>query len=316
MALKISVIIPFYNAADYLYECLESVVKQSYNDLEILLINDGSTDKSHSIAEKYALRDNRIKLINKQNGGQASARNIGLEKTTGDYVSFIDADDSISSDLFQKNMAILEHDKSIDVLQFPIYMNYGKENALLVKKPSQSIHYKESLFNKWIVQNDISWLVCNKLFSRKIFETLRFNEEMVYEDNFIIADILSCSEHLKISDKGIYYYHARPNSTTTSKHTLKKEKDTQKVSFHILEKLIAIPNTTNAKIIILSRIFNVYQSIYNNYKEKVVVDKLFIDELRKSTIIEIAQSNIKLLQKLKLLMLKLIGADTYLKKYK
>src|SRR5690606_32725285 len=93
---KISIIIPIYNASAFLEKCIDSVINQSYDNLEIILINDGSTDSSLDICKKYANSDDRIKLINKENGGVSSARNMGLEVVTGDYIGFVDSDDYIS----------------------------------------------------------------------------------------------------------------------------------------------------------------------------------------------------------------------------
>lgn len=315
MSVRLSIIVPIYNTEKYLVACLDSIINQTYKNLEIILINDGSIDGSKSICEAYASKDKRILLIDKANGGQASARNKGLNLATGDCIAFVDSDDTISKDLFQKNMQVLKKDSGIDVLQFPIYMNFGLENGYLRKPSQESIRSREILYKKWIETNTISWLVCNKIFKKEVFKNLRFKENMVYEDNYMMADILSRIKHLFINDEGIYYYHARDNSTTTSTHTLKKEQDTQLVSLHILNKLTKVQNTTKAKVIMLSRIFNVYQSIKYNYKVSAEIDTLFFQEMKNLTLSSIFKSNLIISQKIKMVFLKLIGANTYLKLY-
>ena len=315
MSTRLSIIIPIYNTEKYLVACLDSIVNQTYKNVEIILINDGSTDGSKSICETYASKDKRIVMLDKPNGGQASARNKGLDVATGDCIAFVDSDDTISKDLFQKNMQVLKKDSGIDVVQFPIYMNFGQENAFLRKYSKESIQSQEVLYEKWIETNTISWLVCNKIFKKEVFKNLRFKENMVYEDNYMVADIMSRIKHLFINDEGIYYYHARDNSTTTSTHTLKKEQDTQLVSLHILNKLTKVQNTTKAKVIMLNRIFNVYQSIKHNYKVSSEMDTLFVQEMKNLTLSSIFKSNLIINQKIKMVFLKLIGVNTYLKLY-
>ena len=96
----ISVIVPVYNVEEYLDRCIESIVNQTYKNLEILLIDDGSTDNSYNICDKWAKKDNRIKVVHKENGGVSSARNVGLDVATGDYIGFVDSDDYISIDMY------------------------------------------------------------------------------------------------------------------------------------------------------------------------------------------------------------------------
>lgn len=316
MSLKISVIIPIYNSANYLAECLDSIVNQSYKELDIILINDGSTDKSRSIAEKYVKKDDRIILINKENGGQASARNRGLDKATGDYISFVDSDDTISLDLYDECVSALNKPKNVDVIQFPIYMDYGLDSAYLKAEQVQFIQHKEALFKKWIRTNTISWLVCNKLFKKDIFLNLRFREDMVYEDNYMIADVLSKISNLFIIDKSVYYYHSRIDSTTTSKHSLKKEIDTQKVNFHILKKIKDLKGFENEKIIIINKILNVYQSIIHNYDKDFEIDKNFIIYFNKTKFSNIITSQLVISQKLKMVLVKFIGVINFLKLYR
>lgn len=310
---KLSIIIPIYNTEKYLVGCLDSVIQQTYQNLEIILINDGSTDGSKKICEIYASKDERIILLEKSNGGQASARNMGLDIATGDYIAFADSDDTISKDLIYASMSVLAKDHSIDVLQFPIYMDFGAENAVLKIFSNESIRNKKELYKKWVETNRISWLVCNKIFKKEIFANLRFKEKMIYEDNYMVADVLSKTKHLFINDKGIYYYHARENSTTTSTHTLKKEQDTQLVSLHILNKLIEVQNTQEAKLIMLNRIFNVYQSIKHNYSIFPEMDALFLKEMKTLKLCDILKSKITIVQKIKMVFVKIIGSKNYLK---
>ena len=114
---KISVIIPVYNVEDYLEECLDSIINQTFKDLEIICINDGSQDNSLNILEEYAEKDNRIKIITTKNQGLSAARNRGLENITGDYVYFIDSDDYLELTAFEELYAVSE-EKSLDLIHF------------------------------------------------------------------------------------------------------------------------------------------------------------------------------------------------------
>lgn len=311
----ISIIIPVYNSENYIAECIQSIVKQTFLNWELIIVDDGSTDTSLKICRQYASEDKRIVVYSQENRGQASARNSGVDKARGNYIAFVDSDDTVSLDIFDENLKIMESDSSIDILQFPVYRAYGSNRANLRKQKIEYIRSRDSLFQKWIENNTISWIVCDKIFKRELFSTLRFREGMVYEDNYLIAEILSNIKCLFVSEKGIYYYHARENSTTTSPHSLQKELDTQKVSLAILAKLILFSKNSNLKIIILNRIFNVYQSLYRNYKYTGKLDPNFTTEFNSITLLSILKSRIALNQRIKLCLIKVIGAKNYLKFY-
>jgi len=311
----LTVIIPVYNSENFIAECIQSIVKQTFLNWELIIINDGSTDSSLEICQQYASEDYRIRVYSQKNKGQASARNSGLDKARGNYIAFLDSDDTVSLDLFNENMKIIESDSSIDILQFPVFRGYGSDNAnLKIQKPVY-ITSRELLFQKWIADTLVSWIVCDKIFKRELFDTVRFKEVMVYEDNYMIAEVLPGIKSLFISDKGVYYYHARQNSTTTSPHSMQKELDTQKVSLVILDKLTLFSKNNNLKIIILNRIFNVYQSLYYNYKYTGELDTNFIKELKCSSSFKILKSSLTLSQKIKLCLIRTIGAKQFLKLY-
>lgn len=152
--MKISIIVPVYNVEEYLERCLNSLVNQTYSDVEIIVVDDGSTDKSDSICSNYARADLRIKHLSKKNGGVSSARNLGLEEATGDYVMFVDSDDWIELDTCE-TIAGKVHDYKYDVLMFSYFKNY--ENAQIEKPIIQtsrevvsfdSTQVRESVFRR------------------------------------------------------------------------------------------------------------------------------------------------------------------------
>ena len=124
----ISVIVPIYNSEKYLEQCIESIINQKYSNLEIILVNDGSVDGSLKICEKYAKKDNRIKVIDKKNEGVSVARNVGMEVSSGQWISFIDSDDWIDPDMFEKMLA-KSKDDDFDVIMCNCYINKNNNEA-------------------------------------------------------------------------------------------------------------------------------------------------------------------------------------------
>ena len=191
---KISVIVPIYNSEKFLEACLTSLGNQVYGNLEVILVDDGSTDSSFKIAKSFAEKDARFKLFKKENGGQASARNLGLNKATGDFLSFVDSDDTVSPDFFSKNLKHFIKDPELEIVQVPVFFNYGNANEKLKINSGRQIITSQKIFKHWIELGDITWIVCDKIFKKTLLENLRFNEGMLYEDNYLLVDILRKSK--------------------------------------------------------------------------------------------------------------------------
>ena len=120
----ISVIIPIYNSEKYIKKCIESIINQTYKNIEVILINDGSTDNSEEICNQYASEDGRIKVINTTNKGVSASRNIGLKNATGDYISFIDCDDYVDKDLYLDVITTIKEHKDIDLIKYQFSLKY------------------------------------------------------------------------------------------------------------------------------------------------------------------------------------------------
>ena len=215
---KISIIIPVYKVEKYLDSCVESVVNQTYENLEIILVDDGSPDNCPKMCDDWAKKDKRIKVIHKENGGLSDARNAGIDVATGDYLMFIDSDDSI-------------HTQTCEILLF----NTQKENADVsacsfhkvseltgieeVKYELEKIDrevFKEDdvfdlLFNSNVKTDTVAWA---KLYKKQIFEDLRFNKGKIHEDEFIVHKILDKSKIFVYSDLPLYNYLQRCESIT------------------------------------------------------------------------------------------------------
>lgn len=265
----LSVIVPIYNSAAFLEECVTSILNQTFRNLEIILIDDGSNDNSLEMINDFAERDSRIIAVSKRNGGQASARNVGLDQATGKYITFVDSDDAIKIDTYLECISFLERNELTEVVQYPSYRNFTTKNQHIFTPKSQIITGSKNLFTKWILDKQISWLVWDKVYRREVFDGLRF-EIMYYEDNFMMADVLAKINRLGVIDKGLYFYYNRENSTTTSPHSLLKEQDTQKVNFKIYENLKKHETSYKVVVIMQERILNLALSLHRNYGKNFV----------------------------------------------
>lgn len=203
--MKISVVIPVYNIEKYIRQCLESVINQTYKNLEIIVVNDGTKDNSMKIVGEY-LSDKRIKIINKENGGQASARNRGIEIATGDYISFIDGDDWIELDTYEE---LVKNIKNEDIIVFDFYK--FDEIKQKIKKRSTTI----KKFNEGVPENKKYLLLefCNEAWN-KIYKTsflrknnLKFND-MLYEDVFWKIETFLKAEKIGVVEKFCYIYRS------------------------------------------------------------------------------------------------------------
>lgn len=260
----ISIVVPIFNSEKYLEACINSVINQTYQDWELILVNDGSTDSSMAICQKFAHSDSRIKIFSQENKGQAAARNFGLQQATRLYVTFLDADDEIASNTLQDNLAILKTNPQIDCLQYPTYMDYGTEQQFIRSSKQQLID--SDFYERWLNDKYISWIVCDKIFKTSIFDRLHFTEGIIYEDNLLIANLLERINNIYISTEGLYYYYLRANSTMTSSHSLKKEQDSFFVTSQIADKLLK-HNKKELLIEFVLRLINIKKSLRVNFSQ-------------------------------------------------
>lgn len=177
----ISIIIPIYNTQQYLSRCLESVINQTYKNLEIILINDGATDNSLSICQKYKSKDSRIVLLNQQNSGQALARNNALDIAKGDYIAFIDSDDWVSLDYIQ---ALYNHvfSYSADIaISATVGCNKQIKAAEIIPSNINIFDNNDAII-KAFLSKQLSSMACGSLIKRKLLDKQRFRNFIAYED--------------------------------------------------------------------------------------------------------------------------------------
>lgn len=211
----ISVIVPIFNVDIYLPKCIDSIIYQSYPDLEIILVDDGSLDRCPEICDDYANKDNRIKVIHKSNGGLSNARNAGLEIATGEYISFIDSDDYIAEHMYKDMLSAIENvDADLCICGYDRVNNIGE-----VKTSAQ---YKNAILSQdqafeMLVQGNVYFIIsCNKLYRKEIFDSLRFKEGKTHEDEFIMHHVYGKCKKIVTLEKSYYYYFVRESSITGS----------------------------------------------------------------------------------------------------
>lgn len=210
---KITVIVPIYNAEKYLAACLDSITEQTYKDLEIILVNDGSCDASLSIAEEHARRDSRIKLLTKENGGAASARNCGLDIAEGDYIGFVDADDIIEPDMLEY-LYTKAKEHSADIVQCATYVD-ASDKSCVIYAPRRDLFIDIAKSGGGTLRKHLFFGCCAKLYKRSAIRGIRFNESTVIgEDLRFNLDALAAVGHIAVCPEPKYHYIQRANSIT------------------------------------------------------------------------------------------------------
>ena len=202
----ISVIVPVYNVEDYLAACINSIIAQSYSNLEIILIDDGSTDSSGKICDKFASTDTRIRVIHKQNGGLSDARNHGIDIATGYYIIFVDSDDTITPDAIATLYSLAsEHNAAIAMATFDTRRNNSGTTMELTGIEAAK---------RMLYQDNIDASACGKLFSVKLFQKARFTKGIFYEDLDFMMKVVPSTSKVVWIDRPLYHYTMRPTSIT------------------------------------------------------------------------------------------------------
>lgn len=284
-SIKFSIIIPVYNVEKYLNECVESVLNQTYKNIEIILVDDGSTDSSPQICDIYAEKDNRIKVIHKENGGSSSARNFGMKAMTGDYVLFLDSDDFWDNNRVLENLSAIVSDENADVVCFgykEFYENVS-ESKNVICIPDVSFNGLSSTDRlEILIANGIynSSSCCKTIKSKVIFDNdIYFVENITSEDIDWNARILLNAQSFSLYNDCFYAYRQRDDSVT---HSVKYE-NLEMLSNNIIECIKIAENVQEGRFKDLYLNYVAYQYITflhssflceKNDKIKYLVDKM------------------------------------------
>ena len=217
----ISIIVPIYKVEAYLDRCIESIVDQTYKNLEIILVDDGSPDGCPQICDNWKEKDDRIKVIHKENGGLSDARNAGMQIMTGTYVSYVDSDDWIAKNMYEKMLkAIKKNDADICECQFEKTAGVIKDTANAKADTVVTLSKKEAL--KAVVQEKINPVVWNKIYKREIVEGLYFEKGKYNEDEFWTYHAVEKAEKIIQIDDVCYYYFFREDSIINETYNIRR----------------------------------------------------------------------------------------------
>lgn len=219
----VSVIIPIYNVEQFLKQCVTSVINQTYDNLEIILVDDGSPDNCGKICDNFAQKDDRIKVIHKVNGGLSDARNAGIDVATGDYITFIDSDDFILPNMIDCLMKIIIKE-NIDMVQ----CDFIRSKSNFVDEVYQNQNsYKYKIFRKnkmdaYLKERKIDTMACGKIYKRSLFGQIRYPLGKLHEDVYTTYKLIHEAGSVAVTDYVGYVYRIAENSITTSKFFPKK----------------------------------------------------------------------------------------------
>lgn len=206
----ISIIVPVYNIKDYVEKCICSLVQQTYHALEIILVDDGSTDGSGEICDQYMQRDERIRVYHKKNGGLSDARNYGLDRATGMYLAFVDGDDWVHPQMYEVLMSVMQKEQA-DLVS----CDFERDDPSFAEKSIEWKNTKYNMFSKEqvMVNLGISKIVAwNKLYRAKLFDHIRYPYGKLHEDEYVIHEIIwQCNKIVSIK-QAMYFYTIRDAS--------------------------------------------------------------------------------------------------------
>ena len=207
----ISIIVPVYNIEKYLQKCIKSIINQTYKNIEIILVDDGSKDNSGKICDEFKQIDNRIKVIHKENGGLSDARNAGLKIAKGEYIGFVDSDDYIAQDMFETLYKLAkENNADISIVSFYEIYN-GKVIGVRDFKSLEEMDKIEAM-KELLIDTKIQSYAWNKLFKKELFENIEFPTNKNFEDIATTLLLFEKANKVMLLEDPKYYYVRRDNS--------------------------------------------------------------------------------------------------------
>ena len=219
----ITVVVPIYKVEKYLRRCVDSILLQTYKNLEIILVDDGSPDSCPVICDEYADMDKRVSVIHKSNGGLSDARNAGIELAHGKYIAFVDSDDYIDERMYEilyKNLT--DNNADISVCEFIKTYDEAKIDDSIIKESVEvfnKLQVMDNLYDDLYLQTVVAW---NKLYKKDIFKSIRYPFGKINEDEYVIHQILNSANNVVYTNLPLYYYVQRTDSIMGEKYSLKR----------------------------------------------------------------------------------------------
>lgn len=221
---EVSVIVPVYQVEQYLKQCLDSILNQTFKDIEVILIDDGSKDNSGKICDEYALKDNRVKVIHQDNMGLSDARNSGMNMISGKYYMFVDSDDYVSEQMIEKlYTSAVETDADVVCCNFEYFWENNEKVSFSTKQKREELNSSEIFSHRKNEKNYGIWTVAwNKLYKSSSMNSFRFRSGKIHEDEFWANDIYQKDLKVVTIEDSLYYYRQRHNSIVSIKNIQKE----------------------------------------------------------------------------------------------
>lgn len=222
----ISILVPVYNVEKYLAECIDSITNQTYKNIEIILVDDGSTDNSGAMCDEYAKKDSRIKVIHQENQGLATVRNVSVAAATGDYIGFVDSDDFVSHDMYEGLISVAEN-KNADIIVCNISYIDEDGNSIPNHRSAKLIENRELSGTELVKElcydyNSTYVVTWNKLYRRSLFEGIRYPDGKINEDEAVIHRIAHKCNKIVFTQKAYYFYRQQPTSIMNKTFSAKR----------------------------------------------------------------------------------------------
>lgn len=307
----VTIIIPIYNVERYLTKCIDSVISQTYTNLEILLVDDGSTDNCPIICDEYEKLDSRIKVFHKKNGGLSDARNYGLDNMSGDFVYFLDSDDYISADAIECLVASQEMNNSDIVIGNSVIIDENNNQTEWSCTFNDEVFLAKELLERKIIPAKYV-IACNKLYRITVFNNVRFPKSLIHEDEYILSDVVKNSKNVSTVSKITYFYFQRSNGIMKSKsikrgdflcalshrldYYLENNSDESLIysivikAYYCFNEVISIMIKSNKRISDVSKYYSCYLEIMSKCRVNSIIETL--------TKIQIKTIKFKLINKL------------------
>lgn len=220
---KLSVVVPVYKVEQYIHQCVDSILDQTFTDFEIILVDDGSPDKCGEICDEYTKKDSRVKVIHKKNGGLSDARNFGIDIAQGEYITFVDSDDKIDKYMYYDMLKNLE-ENDLDIICCDTYIVRGNNKKFRPRYDNDKIFDKnESIVE--ILNGNIDNAAWNKIYKRCLFEKIRYPKGRIYEDVATTYKLFYLANRVGYLKKPYYYYYKRKGSIVASAFNSKSRYD-------------------------------------------------------------------------------------------
>lgn len=300
---KVSVVVPIYKVEQYLRKCVDSIINQTYKNLEIILVDDGSPDDCGKICEEYASKDTRIKVLHKINGGLSDARNFGLDVATGEYICFIDSDDFVNEYYVEKMLeSALKNNSDICACNFE-YIDESGKTWIRKEKEENVYSSSEAIKDIFTLEQNTEVMVWNKLYKRSLFvdNNIKYPVGRIHEDNFTTYKLYDKANRVSLINDKLYYYLQRGNSIMS---TFNQKRFDILIAIEEIKEYFKDRNgftssiQCNELLIYLSLINNMIKSNYNG-KEKLEV----VDKIRKNKRVFLKNKIIPLQKKIMILIL-------------